>query len=93
MINRTNMIYTLSLLLLLTGGLNWAMVGIVDLDIIAAAFGAGTLVSRVLYVLVGISAIIVAIAHMAAGARPVTGEPQASTGPSTAADRRAPPPT
>lgn len=46
----------LSLVLVIVGGLNWGLVGLFDFDLVAAIFGAGSLISRAVYVLVGISA-------------------------------------
>jgi uncharacterized membrane protein YuzA (DUF378 family) len=48
---------TVSLLLLIIGGLNWALVGLFNLDFVAALFGRMTLLSRGVYVLVGIAAL------------------------------------
>ena len=48
---------TVALLLLIIGGLNWALVGLFNLDFIAALFGRMTLLSRGVYVLVGIAAL------------------------------------
>ncbi|MBQ8568724.1 MAG: DUF378 domain-containing protein [Oscillospiraceae bacterium] len=48
----------LSLALLVIGGLNWGLVGIFEFDLVAWLFGgAATLLSRVVYVLVALSAI------------------------------------
>ena len=46
-----------TLVLVIIGGLNWGLVGIADLDVVAAIFGAGSIVSRIIYVLVGLSAL------------------------------------
>jgi uncharacterized membrane protein YuzA (DUF378 family) len=43
--------------LLLIGGLNWGLVGLLNLDLVAMLLGAGSLLSRVVYVLVGVSAL------------------------------------
>jgi uncharacterized membrane protein YuzA (DUF378 family) len=48
---------TLTLVLLLVGGLNWGLVGIFDFDLVAAILGDGTLLSRLVYSLVGLSAV------------------------------------
>ena len=48
---------TVALVLLIIGGLNWALVGLFNLDFIAALFGRMTLLSRAVYVLVGIAAL------------------------------------
>ena len=47
----------LTLVLVIVGGLNWGLVGLFDLDLVAAIFGAGSVVSRLVYVLVGLSAL------------------------------------
>ena len=47
----------ITLLLLIVGGLNWGLVGLLDFDLVAAIFGDMTLLSRVVYSLVGLSAL------------------------------------
>ena len=47
----------LTLILLIVGGLNWGLVGLFDFDLVAAIFGGGSALSRIVYVLVGLSAI------------------------------------
>ncbi len=48
----------LALILLIIGGINWGLVGIFELDLIAWMFGgAGSLIARTLYILVAISAV------------------------------------
>jgi len=44
-------------LLLVVGGLNWGLVGIFNFDLVASIFGDMSAISRVVYVLVGISAL------------------------------------
>jgi uncharacterized membrane protein YuzA (DUF378 family) len=44
--------------LLIIGGLNWGLVGLFNFDLVAALFGEMSALSRLVYVLVGISAII-----------------------------------
>ena len=48
----------LALLLAIIGGLNWGLVGLLNFDLVAFLFGAGTLLSRAVYVLVAIGALI-----------------------------------
>lgn len=43
--------------LLIIGGLNWGLVGLFDFDLVAALFGEGSALSRVVYTLVGLSAL------------------------------------
>ena len=47
----------LTLVLLIVGGLNWLLVGAFGFDLVAALFGDMSPLSRVVYVLVGLSAI------------------------------------
>lgn len=47
--------------LTIIGALNWGLVGLFGFDLIAAIFGDMTLMSRILYTLVGISAIVTAL--------------------------------
>lgn len=44
--------------LTIIGGLNWGLVGAFDFNLVDAIFGEGSAGSRVVYVIVGISAII-----------------------------------
>ena len=47
----------ITLVLLIVGGLNWLLVGAADFDLVAALFGEMSLLSRLVYILVGISAL------------------------------------
>jgi len=47
----------ITLILLIVGGLNWGLVGLFQFDLVAALFGAGSGLSRLVYVLVGLSAL------------------------------------
>ena len=48
----------LALILLIIGGLNWGSVGLFRFDLVAFLFGgSGSLISRVVYTLVGLSAV------------------------------------
>ena len=52
------MLDKIALVLLVIGGLNWGLVGIFQFDLIAWLFGGtGSLLSRIVYVLVALSAI------------------------------------
>ena len=52
---KTLNIVTLSLVII--GGVNWGLVGLVGLDLVAALFGAGSLLARIVYIAVGLSAL------------------------------------
>jgi hypothetical protein len=50
-------INVVTLLLVIVGGLNWGLVGLFSFDLVAAIFGNGSLPARLVYVLVGLSAL------------------------------------
>jgi len=43
--------------LLTIGGINWGMIGIFNIDLVAALFGSMTVITRLVYALVGLSAV------------------------------------
>ena len=47
----------IALILLIIGGLNWGLVGFFHYDLVAAIFGDGAVLSRIVYALVGLSAV------------------------------------
>lgn len=47
--------------LVLIGALNWGLVGLFDFDLVAAIFGDMTIMTRILYSLVGLSSIVTAL--------------------------------
>lgn len=52
------MLDRIALLLLIIGGINWGLIGIFQFDLVAFIFGGqAAIISRIIYVLVGISAI------------------------------------
>ena len=52
-----NLAWTVSVVLLIIGGLNWALVGIMDIDAVAAIFGAGSVIAKIIYIRVGLAAL------------------------------------
>lgn len=44
-------------ILVIVGALNWGLVGLFSFDLVAAIFGEMTLISRIVYTLVGVSAV------------------------------------
>ncbi|WP_222706940.1 DUF378 domain-containing protein [Massilia arenae] len=61
----------IAMALLIIGGLNWAMVGLFDVDMVATLFGPGTALTRIVYVVVGLAALysIYTMAKMASSKR------------------------
>lgn len=47
----------ITLILLIIGGVNWGLVGLTNFDLVATLFGAGSMLSRIVYILVGASAL------------------------------------
>ncbi len=46
-----------TLILLIVGGLNWGLVGLANFDLVATLFGEGSALARIVYALVGVSAL------------------------------------
>lgn len=47
----------ITLVLVIVGGVNWGLVGLLDWNLVAALFGDGSLLARAVYSLVGLSAL------------------------------------
>lgn len=56
-----NFLKYIAYVLVIIGALNWGLVGLFGFDLVAAIFGEMTVVSRIIYSLVGVSAIITAL--------------------------------
>ncbi len=52
-----NVVTLIALILIIVGGLNWALIGLFSFDLVAFIFGNMSIVSRIVYTLVGLSAI------------------------------------
>lgn len=48
---------TVALVLVIVGGLNWLLVGLFEYDLVASLLGEGSVLAKVVYVLVGLSAL------------------------------------
>lgn len=57
--NKLNAIDWIAIILLVVGGLNWGLVGIFNFDLVATIFGDMSVLSRIVYAVVGICAIYV----------------------------------
>ncbi|MFZ2310282.1 MAG: DUF378 domain-containing protein [Patescibacteria group bacterium] len=51
----------IALVLVIVGGLNWGLVGLFNFDLVATIFGDMSMLSRIVYSLVGLSAVYMAI--------------------------------
>lgn len=56
-------INTIAMILVVIGGLNWGLVGAFDFNLVTAILGTGTF-TNIVYILVGLSAILVAVNGM-----------------------------
>lgn len=54
----------IAIVLVVVGGLNWGLVAALDLDLVATLFGDMTTLSRIVYGLVGLSAVYLAVISM-----------------------------
>ena len=50
-------------LVLVIGGINWGLVGLFNYDVVAALFGPMSVISRLIYILVGLSALMLLIGY------------------------------
>lgn len=53
-----NVLEKIALVFTIIGGLNWGLVGIFDYNLVEAIFGVGSVVTRIVYIVVAVSAII-----------------------------------
>jgi uncharacterized membrane protein YuzA (DUF378 family) len=56
-----NVLDWIALILVIVGGLNWGLVGIFKFDLVAAIFGTMSVISRIVYILVGLAAIYMVV--------------------------------
>jgi uncharacterized membrane protein YuzA (DUF378 family) len=59
-LNKLSTLDWIALILVIVGGLNWGLVGVLKFDLVAAIFGQMGVISRIVYTLVGLSAIYIA---------------------------------
>ena len=55
--HRMNALDWISTILMIIGGLNWGLVGLADVNVVAALFGEQSALSRLIYVLVGLASL------------------------------------
>lgn len=60
---KLNTLGLIALVLVIIGGLNWGLVGFFSFDLVAALFGNATMVSNIIYDIVGLSALYLAFAY------------------------------
>lgn len=62
--NKLNGLDWLALVLMIIGGLNWGLVGFLKFDLVATIFGDMSGISRIVYAIVGLSALYLAAMSM-----------------------------
>jgi hypothetical protein len=60
---KLNAIGLIALVLVIIGGLNWGLVGFFSFNLVAALFGTVSMLSNIVYDLVGLSALYLAFAY------------------------------
>lgn len=58
---KLNLLDKISIIIVLIGAINWGIVGLFNYDFIASIFQSGSLISRIIYTLIGLCGIIVII--------------------------------
>jgi hypothetical protein len=58
---KLNALDWICMILIVIGGLNWLLWGIFEFNLVAAIFGTLSVISRIIYILVGIAALYVLI--------------------------------
>jgi len=54
---KLNILDWVAVILVIVGGLNWGLIGAFNFDLVATIFGAMTMLSKIVYILVGLSAV------------------------------------
>lgn len=57
-------LHTLTYLLVVVGALNWGLVGLFDMNLVASLLGEGSMAEKVVYILVGLSGVVDLMMHM-----------------------------
>lgn len=62
--NKLNIVDIIAIILVVVGCLNWGLVGLLDIDVVATIFGDMSIVTRVIYIVVALAAIYLAAISM-----------------------------
>jgi hypothetical protein len=61
---KLNIVDIIALVLVVVGGINWGLVGLANFDLVATLFGVASMLSKIVYILVGVSAVYLAAISM-----------------------------
>ncbi len=81
----------LAVILVIIGGLNWGLIGLFSFNLVAFLFGDATAVTRIIYALVGLSALYAATRSPSHKPPPSSHKPSHSSPSQTALDSSIPP--
>ncbi len=71
-------LWLIAFVLVVVGALNWGLVGLAQFDLVATLFGgSATVISRIVYSLVGIAGLLLALMQASASTTPATHHPSA----------------
>lgn len=73
-------LHTIAITLIIVGAINWGLVGLFDFNLVAAIFGAGSGMSRLVYVLVGLSGLVAIFTEFAVHRHPARLESAGTVG-------------
>jgi len=62
--NKLSPVDLVALVLVIVGGINWGLVALANMDLVALIFGDMTMMAKVVYALVGVSAVYTAVILM-----------------------------
>ncbi len=58
------MLHMVAFILLVVGGLNWGLIGLFNFNLVTSILGFSPMLEKVVYILVGVSAVYLAATHM-----------------------------
>jgi uncharacterized membrane protein YuzA (DUF378 family) len=59
------LLHMVSFILVIVGAINWGLVGLADFNLVDMVFGMGSMLAKLVYILVGVSGVYLFITHKA----------------------------
>lgn len=60
----TKIVHMITFSLMVIGGLNWGLVGLLNVNVVELIFGSASVITRIVYILVGLSTAYIGATHM-----------------------------
>lgn len=57
------LLHMLAFVLVVVGALNWGLVGLMDWNLVSSLLGEGSMLEKLVYILVGVSGLYLALTH------------------------------